>query len=147
MMFLTIVVLIFQQDTLLGMNPLVYIGLVVALLFVLQQIVGSVVTPVVFGSGFNLHPAIMLVSVLAGGALAGVLGLLLAAPVVASAMLLIRYTWCKVNDLPVFPDTPSPIPGKAGRKSLARQLIEAADGGSWRTLEQAQTTLRKLGEE
>lgn len=146
MMFLTIVVLLFQPDTVLGLSPLVYMALVVAALFVLQQIVGSVVTPVVFGSGFNLNPALMLVSVLAGGALAGVLGLLLAAPVVASAMLLIRYTWCKINDLPVFPETPPPVQRKAGRQSLAKQLIEAADSGSRRTLEQAQAALRKLGE-
>jgi predicted PurR-regulated permease PerM len=146
MMFLTIVVLLFQPDTVLGLSPLVYMALVVAALFALQQIVGSVVTPVVFGSGFNLNPALMLVSVLAGGALAGILGLLLAAPVVASAMLLIRYTWCKVNDLPGFPETPPPVQRKEGRKSLARQLAEAADSGSRRTLEQAQATLRKLGE-
>jgi predicted PurR-regulated permease PerM len=41
---------------------------------------------------------------LAGASAAGILGILLAAPVLATARLIIIYIYRKLNDLPPFPD-------------------------------------------
>jgi hypothetical protein len=51
----------------------------------------------------DLHPLIVLVGVLMGASLAGILGAILAAPILASLKLLGTYTWRKLFDLPPFP--------------------------------------------
>jgi hypothetical protein len=58
------------------------------------------------GDSLNLHPVIVIIGVLAGASLAGALGVILAAPVIASGRLLGHYIYGKVTDQEVFPPTP-----------------------------------------
>jgi hypothetical protein len=51
-----------------------------------------------------LHPAVILVGTLMGASLGGFVGLLLAAPVLATLKLLGRYAWHKMLDMPPFDD-------------------------------------------
>jgi predicted PurR-regulated permease PerM len=55
--------------------------IIAAMVIVVQQLEGNVLYPMVVGPRMNLHPAVVLVSVTLGGALAGVPGAFLAVPI------------------------------------------------------------------
>lgn len=69
--------------------PLFYVAIVFG---VGQMIEGMVLTPMLVGEKIGLHPVAVIFAVLAGGQLFGVFGILLALPVAAVVMVLLRYT-------------------------------------------------------
>jgi predicted PurR-regulated permease PerM len=59
-------------------------ALVVALVaLVVQQLDNDVLAPIIYGRSLSLHPVAVLLSVVAGGALFGIAGTVLAVPLVA----------------------------------------------------------------
>lgn len=76
--------------------------------FLIQQAENLYLLPRVVGARIRLHPAIVIIGALAGGALAGILGILLAAPTIAGARVLIGYALRKLFDQEPFvePETP-----------------------------------------
>jgi predicted PurR-regulated permease PerM len=52
----------------------------------------------------HLHPLVVILGILAGAALAGVLGVVLAAPTIATSRVLGRYLMAGLFDLDPFPD-------------------------------------------
>lgn len=64
---------------------------VLLLILVVQQIEGNVLSPMMQSKSMNLHPAIVLLAVTAGGSLWGIVGAFLAVPVAAVIAVLIRY--------------------------------------------------------
>ena len=59
-------------------------GLWVALLFVaIQQLEGHVVAPLVFGHALRINPILVILALLLGGELAGIVGALVALPILA----------------------------------------------------------------
>lgn len=65
----------------------------VAAIFTIAQVIeGSLLTPKLVGDRIGLHPVVVIFSVLAGGQLFGFVGMLLALPVAAVAMVLLRHT-------------------------------------------------------
>ncbi len=105
-----VAVAIFQDGNWLGLSPVWYAVLIVAVMIALQQIEGAVLVPRFVGDALDLHPVVVIVVVLMGTSLAGILGAVLAAPVAASAKLLGNYGWRKMWDLPPFPPEPPPKP-------------------------------------
>ena len=84
-------------------------GLVVLIAMVLiQQVENNLLVPRIVGDALNLHPLLVMVSVVMGASLAGLLGAVLAAPVVASLKILGNYAWRKMLDLPPFPEEATP---------------------------------------
>ena len=65
----------------------------IALIIVIavQQLEGNVLSPLLQGKSMNLHPAVVLLGVTAGGTLFGITGAFLAVPVVATAAEVLRY--------------------------------------------------------
>lgn len=62
-------------------------GIVVGIVaLVMQQIDNDLLAPMIYGRALNLHPVVVLLSVVAGGALFGIAGTVLAVPVVAVAV-------------------------------------------------------------
>ena len=59
---------------------------------VFNIVAGSFIGPVVYGKAVNLHPAVVLVATPAGGALAGIIGMFLAVPVIG----IVSTTWRNV---------------------------------------------------
>ncbi len=99
----------FQPGNWLGMSPLVYALVVIAVMTLIQSVENNVLVPRIVGDALDLHPLIVLVSVIMGAGLAGLLGAILAAPVMASLKLFGTYSWRKLLDLPPFPE-PLPEP-------------------------------------
>jgi len=77
---------------------------VVVLVLVVQQLEGNVLQPILVGRTLDLHPAVVILAVTAGGTLAGIVGAFLAVPVVAVAAVVVRYFRQQVAEL-------EPVPG------------------------------------
>lgn len=103
-----VVVASFQNEPFMGMafywRPIA----VAVVMLVIQQVENNVLVPRIVGRALDLHPLVTMVAVLMGASLAGILGAVLAAPVVATLKLLGTYAWRKMLDLPPFADWETP---------------------------------------
>jgi predicted PurR-regulated permease PerM len=95
----TIIVTLVQGDNYFGLPPVFYAALVVAVALVVDQIFDNIVSPLIFGQALRIHPALLLLGALAAARLFGLIGLLLAAPVIATLKLVGSYTVRKMLDL------------------------------------------------
>jgi len=73
----------------------------------LDQVFDNLVTPRFLGATLGVHPAAVLVSALIATNLIGIIGLVLAAPVLATIQLIGRYTLRKMFDLEPWPEDDS----------------------------------------
>jgi predicted PurR-regulated permease PerM len=71
---------------------------------VLEQVDLNVFIPRIVGRQVHLHPMVVIIGIIVGGMLGGVLGILLAAPTIASGGVLVFYVYCKLLDLPPWPE-------------------------------------------
>lgn len=94
---------LFQAGNWFGIPPIPYAIVVVVWFTITQQIADYVLSPRIIGEHLELHPAVILIGAIMGASLGGFVGLLLAAPVLASLKLYGRYAWRKMLDLPPFP--------------------------------------------
>ena len=92
-------VALFQTNTPFGITPLAFALVVIACTTLLDQLVDYLLLPRILGSSLNLHPVIILVGAIVSATLAGVIGLLLSAPAMATLLLLARYAFRKLVDL------------------------------------------------
>jgi len=97
-----------------GLDQLTYALIVVAAAILLDQLFDGLVTPRILGSSLGVHPAAVLVTAIIAARIIGFIGLLLAAPVLASLQLLVRYTILKMLDQNPWPD-PEVQDGDEGR--------------------------------
>jgi predicted PurR-regulated permease PerM len=72
--------------------------LVIVIYLVIQQLENHILVPRIIGDSVNLHPVVVMFAVLAGAALAGILGILLAVPVVAIGRILAVYVYDKLRE-------------------------------------------------
>lgn len=68
-----------------------HVGLVIAVFGIGQSLEGFLLTPLLVGDKIGLHPVAVIFAIMAGGQLFGFLGVLLALPVAAVGMVLLRY--------------------------------------------------------
>ena len=65
--------------------------LVLALILVVQQVEGNVLSPILQSKSMNLHAAVVLLAVTLGGTLFGITGAFLAVPFAAVLAVVLRY--------------------------------------------------------
>lgn len=73
--------------------------IVIGLVLVVQQLEGNVLQPILVGRTLDLHPAVVILAVTAGGTLSGIIGAFLAVPVVAVAAVAVRYARQQLAEL------------------------------------------------
>jgi predicted PurR-regulated permease PerM len=95
---LAAVVALFQPGNWYGLPPLSHAILVIVAVIVMDQSIDYLLIPRVMGQSLNLHPVIILVGAIVGASVAGVLGLLLSAPSMATLLLIGRYIVRKLLD-------------------------------------------------
>ena len=93
----------FQSPTPFGMQPLTYMLMVVITTTIIDWIIDNLVVPRIMAQTLRVHPAAVLVTALIAANLLGVIGVVIAAPFLASIMLLGRYTMRKMLDLNPWP--------------------------------------------
>ena len=99
----TALVTFFQPGNYFHMEPLHYTLMVLILCVLLDQVFDNLVSPRIIGQSLGLHPAAVLVVALVSARLIGLVGLLLAAPVLATLRLIGRYSIRKMFDLDPWP--------------------------------------------
>lgn len=88
----------FQDTHAFGLPPVVVVIILIVALFILRQLEDYVVIPNVIGRIVELPPLLVIFSVVAGAALLGPMGLLLAVPVVATLKIIVGYLYYKIVD-------------------------------------------------
>jgi predicted PurR-regulated permease PerM len=104
----TVLIAFIDGSTILNISNGWFAVLVIGVNIVLQQLENNFLVPRIMGQSLNLHPLVVLIAALIGARLAGVLGILLAAPVVATLRVLAEYTYYRLLDMPPFPERPVP---------------------------------------
>lgn len=95
----TAIVAYLQTSNYFGLEPVQYAALVVILCLVLDMVFDYLVVPRFLGQTLGVHPAGVLIAAIIAANLIGIIGLILAAPVLATLMLLGRYILRKMFDL------------------------------------------------
>ncbi len=102
-----VLVAYFQGFKLFGMQPLAYTLLVVALALLVDQIFDNLVSPRLMADTLKVHPAGVLVMALVAANLLGILGVVIAAPFLATLQLAGRYILRKMFDQDPWPEPES----------------------------------------
>jgi predicted PurR-regulated permease PerM len=74
------------------------------LYLVIQQVENNLFVPKIQGDAVELHPTIVMVALVVGGAIGGLLGAILALPITAAARDVFRYTFHRVDQPPMTPE-------------------------------------------
>jgi predicted PurR-regulated permease PerM len=94
----TALVAFFQPTNYFGLDPWQFTLLVIGTAILLDQIFDNLVSPRLFGNTLGIHPAAVLITAILAANLIGLVGLVLAAPAVATFKLIGRYVVRKMLD-------------------------------------------------
>jgi predicted PurR-regulated permease PerM len=99
-----VLIAFFEGSTVLNISNGWFAILVIIINTLLQQLENNFLVPRILGQSLNLHPLVVLIAAIIGAQLAGVLGILLAAPAVATLRILSEYVYYRLLDMPPFPE-------------------------------------------
>ncbi len=122
----TVLVLVsyFQVFKLFGLSPFYYTLLVLVIALFIDQVFDNIVSPRILSDALKVHPAAVLVAAIIAANLFGLLGVVLAAPILATAAILWNYVMRKMLDLDPWPEEeqrhPPPPPGSRFLVSIRR---------------------------
>lgn len=116
----------FQVYKLFGLSPFYYTLLVLVIALLIDQIFDNIVSPRILSDALKVHPAAVLIAAIVAANLFGILGVVVAAPILATATLLWKYTMRKMLDVNPWPEeevhhAPPPI-GSRIRVQIRRFL-------------------------
>jgi predicted PurR-regulated permease PerM len=85
-----------------GLSNFAVGGLVIVIWFIMQQLEATVLVPRIVGESLKLHPAIVILSVIWGGSFAGIIGVIIAPPLVASIRIILHYIYGRLTGRTAF---------------------------------------------
>ena len=92
-----VLIALFQGSTRFDLSNFVFALIVIVAYILIQQLESNIIAPKVMGHSVTLPPIIVLISITAAYQVAGILGAILAVPVVANARIILSYVWAKVQ--------------------------------------------------
>lgn len=95
--------LVSQSTTMPFLSGLPFMLVVLVVWAIIQNIEALILIPRIMGVSLDLHPLIVILGVLGGASVAGVIGIILAAPFIASGRVIAQYIYGKLNDRDPFP--------------------------------------------
>jgi predicted PurR-regulated permease PerM len=101
-----IIVALTQGSSHLAVSNWVFTLIVIAFYVAVQQIENTLIVPKLMSKAVKLHPLVLILGIFVGALTYGILGAILAAPVIASMKEIVRYLYLKIRGLPVEVDTP-----------------------------------------
>jgi predicted PurR-regulated permease PerM len=122
----------FQAYKLFGLSPMIYTLIVLVIAWVIDGIFDNIVSPRVMADALKVHPAAVLVAAIIALDLLGVLGVVIAAPMLATMQLFARYVSRKLFDLDPWQGLDEFHPPEPFRKQVAGWLEFAKVG--WQKL-------------
>jgi predicted PurR-regulated permease PerM len=115
-----ILVAYFQPFKLFGMDPLAYTLLVVLMALIIDQIFDNIVSPRIMADVLKVHPAGVLVMALVAANLLGILGVVIAAPILATLKLFGQYVLRKMFDQDPWPEAEAELRPRPTQQAIAR---------------------------
>jgi predicted PurR-regulated permease PerM len=98
-----VVVALIQGSDHLAVSHFTFALIIAGFYVLVQQFENTLVVPRILGDAVGLHPLTVMMGVLVGASVAGILGALIAAPVIASGREITRYLYAKVLEIDPFP--------------------------------------------
>ena len=115
-----VLVAYFQAYKLFGLQPLHYALLVLGLALLIDQIFDNLVSPRILSAALKVHPAAVLIAAIIAANLFGLPGVVIAAPILATAALFWQYTMRKMLNLDPWPEAEIYQPPPPGSRMLVR---------------------------
>ncbi len=110
---LAVTLALLQGSSWLPVSNFLFAVIISVLYLLVFQLDSVFLIPRIVGRRVRLHPLVVFVGLIAGARVAGVVGVLLAAPTIATGRVFLRYLYRKLLDLPPFPpEMPLLAPGK-----------------------------------
>jgi len=109
----------FQIANWMGLAPLTYAITAVALAILIDQVFDNFVTPRIISQALRVHPAAVLIAALVFANWLGLLGVVVAAPILATLALLWRYLMHKMLDLDPWPEGDAAPPEPPASRAMA----------------------------
>lgn len=116
-------VVLFQGSTIFGLQPFMYALIVIGCAWVTDVILDNLVVPRLMGDALRVHPAAVMVSALVFGKIFGIIGVVLSAPVLATAQLFGQYIYYKMFDLDPWMEITSRIAKEPNPPNWLKGLI------------------------
>lgn len=119
-----VLIALFQPGNWFNLPPVYFALLVLGVSILLQQVENNLLVPRILGDSLKLHPILIMVGAIIGASLAGIVGLLLSAPTIATLRLFGRYVYRKLFDIDPWPPVP-PEPEPPPKREWLRWLRSA----------------------
>jgi predicted PurR-regulated permease PerM len=116
-----------EGSTTLPVSNVVFALIVAGAHFVFVQVDLNFLVPRIIGGHIRLHPMVMILGFIVGASVAGVLGVMLAAPTIASLRVLGRYVYAQLFDLEPFPMV-GPVSAPAHERRAVAERSSAGRG-------------------
>jgi len=104
-----LIVALLEGSTWLPVSNVVFALIVVALHTAYTQVDLNFLIPRIIGKQVHLHPMVVIIGIIIGLQVGGVLGVVLAAPTIASLRVIGRYVYANFFDLEPFPELREPV--------------------------------------
>ena len=113
-----------------GIDNVGFALITVGIYFLIQQLENNILVPRIIGDSINLHPIIVICAVVVGLSVGGILGALLAPPIVATFRVIGSYVHAKLLDYQPFVGNPLPNtrPKAYRRKVTGKELVAQQQG-------------------
>jgi predicted PurR-regulated permease PerM len=112
----------FQGSTIFGLAPFGYVVMTIIVALVIDQVFDNLVAPRVMAQNLRVHPAFVLIAAIIAANLVGLLGVIIAAPLLATLQLVGRYTMRKLLDKDPWPPEDD-LPKPARRSAVWRKFL------------------------
>jgi len=110
----------FQPYTIFGLSSLTYTILAVGIGILIDQTFDNLISPRILAQALRVHPAAVLIAAIVAANWVGLLGVIIAAPMLATVLLIWRYILRKMLDLDPWPAGDVLPPPPPGVHTLAR---------------------------
>jgi predicted PurR-regulated permease PerM len=121
----------FQISNIFGISSFAYMAVVIIGAILIDQVFNNLINPRVMASALKVHPAFVLIAALVAANLIGVIGVIIAAPLLATAQLVGTYMIRKMLDRDPWPEVeqapPPPMLVPAWLKKTFRRRKQAVD--------------------
>ncbi|MGB4873008.1 MAG: AI-2E family transporter [Candidatus Promineifilaceae bacterium] len=85
-------------------GPFWFVIVIIILYTIIYQMENYYLVPRIIGHRLQLHPIVVVLGAIAGASIAGIFGIMLAAPLLASGRIFFAYIYAKLTDQPPFPN-------------------------------------------